>query len=121
MAAPFFFLLRQGVCLEGFGTGSLADELRLFANNYTAQGVKIKRCKAALNRAYHYLSQLEPEQLGACPFLSERDGIYVVDLSFIPEKYRLDVTRAENILNSGLKTWLTTVESALQKTGPLPM
>jgi ATP-dependent Lon protease len=117
MAAPFYFLLQQGVCLEGFGSGSGTSELRLFANNYAAQGVKIKGCKAALNRAYHYLSQLSPDELRACPFLSERDGIYAVDLSFIPEKYRLDVIRAEKILNTGLKTWLTTVESSLQKTG----
>jgi len=46
----------------------------------------------------------------ACPFLGRRDGIYVVDLSFIPEKYRLDIQRAEEILNDCLRHWVRRVE-----------
>ena len=37
-------------------------------------------------------------------------GIYVVDLSFIPEKYRLDAKRSEKILNNCLQEWLSIVE-----------
>jgi len=48
--------------------------------------------------------------LESCPFLAIRDGIYVADLSYIPEKYSLDVARASKILNDGLKRWLTTIE-----------
>ena len=33
-------------------------------------------------------------------------------LSFIPEKYRLDVKHAEKILNQSLREWLLTVENA---------
>ena len=33
-----------------------------------------------------------------------------MDLSYIPEKYSLDVERASRILNEGLKKWLLTIE-----------
>jgi hypothetical protein len=33
-----------------------------------------------------------------------------VDLSFIPEPYRLDVKRGEEFFNRGLKRWLWLVE-----------
>lgn len=112
MFAPYFFLLRQGVCLEGFPQGAGFKGLRIFANNYTLQGIKIKGSKALLNRFYQYLSAAEPEHVAACPFLAEREGIFLVDLSVIPEKYRLDESRAVQILNNGLKNWLTVLESA---------
>ncbi|MBI5252172.1 MAG: AAA family ATPase [Desulfomonile tiedjei] len=118
MLAPYFFLMRQGVCIEGFAPGPSFEGFRVFANNYTAQGFKIKGSKALLNRVYQCLSPLRSEQLEACPFLANRDGIYVVDLSFIPEKYRLDETRAEQILNAGLKNWLAVVEEPGQSSGP---
>ena len=86
--------------------------LKLFANNYTIQDVKIKECKAVLNRVYCHLSHQDPARLDACPFLAKQDGIYVVDLSFIPEKYRLDVKHAEKLLNQSLREWLLTVENA---------
>jgi endopeptidase La len=115
MLAPFFFLIRQGVCLEGFEAKSSVGQLTLFANNFTAQGLKIKGSKPLLNRVFHYLSHLEAHDLAACPFLSRQNGIYVVDLSFIPEKYRLDKERAARILNAGLAKWLETVEGALPR------
>ena len=74
------------------------------------QGVKIKGCKPNLNRVFCHLSQMKPEQLDACPFLGKRDNTYVMDLSVIPEKYRLDVKRAEQILNRALAQWLSIVE-----------
>ena len=110
LVAPFFLLKQDGL-LEG-----LADRfpsirsLDVFANNYTVQDVKIKNCKALLNLTYCYLSQLGKELIEACPFLGRRNGIYVVDLSFIPEKYRLDVHRAEEILNDCLGQWVRRVE-----------
>lgn len=111
LLAPFFFLVQQRPSLERFYQDSSLPGLALFANNYTLQGVKIKEAKPVLNNVYRYLSLLDPEQLDACPFLSKRDGIYVVDLSFIPEKYRLDVKRAQEILNSSLRKWLAAIES----------
>ena len=65
-----------------------------------------------LNRVYRHLSQQEAGQLDVCPFLTKHDGIYVVDLSSIPERYRLDVKRTEKILNQCLREWLITVENA---------
>jgi hypothetical protein len=79
----------------------------LFANNFAVQGVKIKTCKTVLNRVYCHLSGLEASYVESCPFLREKDGIYAVDLGFIPEKYRLDVKHAEEILVRCLKKWLT--------------
>jgi ATP-dependent Lon protease len=112
MFAPYFFLLKQGVCLEGFAQGTGFEGFRIFANNYTSQGLKIKRSKALLNRLYQHLSSLESEHLEACPFLISRDGIFMVDLSFIPEKYRLDEVRAETILNNALRKWLCIIDGA---------
>jgi ATP-dependent Lon protease len=108
--APYFFLRHEGIIAEV--PDSSLDGLRIFANNYTVQGVKIKACKPALNRVYRHLSRQTSSRLETCPFLTRRHGIYVVDLSFIPEKYRLDVKRAENILNQCLIEWLITVETA---------
>jgi hypothetical protein len=42
-----------------------------------------------------------------------------VDLSPIPEKYRLLVPRAEEILNQCLAAWLKTVEEALENREPI--
>jgi endopeptidase La len=115
--APFFFLVEQKAAVERFSQGPPERRISLFSNNYTLQGVKIKGSKSVLNRVCHYLSNLEPEQLEACPFLGKRDGIYVVDLSYIPEKYSLDVTRASKILNAGLERWLATVEDLVSHKG----
>jgi hypothetical protein len=105
--APFFFLKRDGIPQENFSSTQSFEGLSLFANNYTVQGVKIKNCKPILNRVYFHLAQLKTAQIDACPFLGKREGVYAVDLSFIPEKYRLDVKHAEKILNGCLKEWLT--------------
>ena len=110
--APYFFLKHEGITAEAVALDGTFKGLRIFANNYTVQGVKIKACKPALNRVCRHLSRQASAQLDACPFLTKRHGIYVVDLSFIPEKYRLDVKRAEKILNQCLLEWLVTVETA---------
>jgi endopeptidase La len=111
LVAPFFFLQRNMGNLDGFCPRSGLTELRLFANNYSAQGLKIKGCKPVLNRVFAHLARLGSSELEACPFLKKRDGIYMVNMSFIPEKYRLDVKRAEKIVNECLTKWLATVEA----------
>jgi endopeptidase La len=111
MLAPFFFFISQKACLDEFSTHPAFGQLELFANNYTAQGLKIKGFKRLLNRVYHYLSRLDPIDVNSCPFLGIRDGIHVLDLSFIPEKYRLDTKRAAEILGRALKRWLDVVEN----------
>jgi hypothetical protein len=110
LVAPFYFIKRDGIRAEAFADGACHQGIKLFANNYTVQGVKIKGCKSVLNRVYCLLTHLQPATLASCPFLSQRDGIYVADLSLIPEKYRLDVQRAEKILNRCLLRWLETLQ-----------
>jgi len=112
--APYFFLDCQRPCLEAFYGSTAPEGLTLFANNYTLQGVKIKESKPVLNKVYRYLSQLDREQLDKCPFLTHKEGIYVVDFSYIPEKYRLDTKRAQELLNAGLRNWLGIVERTVQ-------
>jgi len=115
LVAPFFLLKQDGL-LEGLPDRfPSVRSLDVFANNYTVQDVKIKNCKALLNLTYCYLSHLGKEMIEACPFLGRRDGIYVVDLSFIPEKYRLDIQRAEQILNDCLGQWVRRVEERSKK------
>ncbi|MBF0495996.1 MAG: AAA family ATPase [Deltaproteobacteria bacterium] len=117
IVAPFFFLKRDGVNALQLSE-DLSLEVRLFANNYTIQEVKIKGCKPFLNRVYSHLSNLTLAQLDACPFLARKDGVYVTDISFIPEKYRLDLQQAERIFNDCLKKWLAIVESQNECVGP---
>jgi len=79
------------------------------ANNYTAQGIRLSRGRALVSKLYVSVSQSIPKYLDTCPYLKKLRGIYVIDLSFIPEKYRLDVKRAERILESGLNQWVHAV------------
>jgi ATP-dependent Lon protease len=115
IAAPFFFLKRDGIRFDDLSFGLDPERSKLFANNYTVQGVKIKSSKAFLNRVCCRLAALESSIADACPFLGKVEGIYAVDLAFIPEKYRLDVKQAEEILLRCLKQWLRVVESPIIK------
>jgi hypothetical protein len=92
-----------------------SGDLKVFSNNYAVQGIKIKECKPLLNRVYYYLSHLSPAEIDACFFLRKQNGIYAVDLGFVPEKYRLDMKRAEAILNSCLKRWLSVIEDSIRE------
>ena len=113
LVAPYYLLKRDGISTGDFPPGAHFEGIRLCANNFTAQGVKIKRCKPLLNHAYAILAMLESSEIEACPFITRQDGVYVADLSFIPEKYRLDVPRSETILNRTLTRWLNTVKELL--------
>jgi len=119
ISAPFFFLQRDGIRPTAMAAQNGFVDRRLFSNNYTVQKVKIKACKAVLNQAYSRISSLEEQELEECPFLARLEGIWVVDLSFIPEKYRLDIPRAEMILAKCLRAWLDVLEG--QKGGPQPV
>jgi ATP-dependent Lon protease len=111
LVAPFYLLMESGLTPGSKG-------IKVFANNYAVQGLKIKNCKPLLNRAYYYLSHLVPAELDDCFFLRKQNGIYAVDLGFIPEKYRLDVRRAETILNACLKRWLNVLEDSIREIQP---
>jgi ATP-dependent Lon protease len=118
--APFFLLKKAGMLTEEGLPISDIGQVRIFANNYTAQGVKLRHCKRLLNRTYCRMAHLGGRALLGAPFLSTQSGITLVDLSLIPEKYRLLVPRAEEILNRCLTVWLKTVEEALEDREPTP-
>ncbi len=114
LVAPFFMLQQIGIPR----TGTKRVDVRRYASNYAVQGVKLKQCKALLNRTYCRISHLGPEAVDTAPFLTTKDDITMVDLSPIPEKYRLLVPRAEEILNRSLGAWLRVVEQALENQEP---
>jgi ATP-dependent Lon protease len=103
VVAPFFSLK----ALVG------GADMVLLANNYTSQGLKLKRVRRILDAVYCRLLHLGPGAIEDCAFLAMRDGIAVLDLGMIPEKYRLDPERAERILERGLGLWLETLDDAL--------
>jgi len=96
-------------------SGSDIEGLRIFSSDHAIDGVEIKECKSLLSRACYYLSHLAPAEFEECFFLKKQSGIYAVDLSFIPEKYRLDLRRGERILNGCLKLWLQVLEDSLRR------
>jgi len=108
--APYFFLQSSGICSRDFLSKQPFRELRLLANNYSVQGVKMKRCKPLLNLLHLHLALMPGDPAHDCEFLAQRDNVTCTDLSFIPEKYRLDVKRAEEIFNRGLGKWMETVD-----------
>ena len=63
VVAPFFFLKLDGILDEKPARSGALDAASFFANNYTVQDVKIKSCKALLNRTYCYLSLLDRPML----------------------------------------------------------
>jgi ATP-dependent Lon protease len=109
LVAPYFALKQAGLAAKEYSPSTEA-RLNLYANNYAVQGIKLKRCKALMNRTYCRISHLGLPTLEMVPFLSRLDGVTMVDLSIIPEKYRLHVPRAEEIVNRCLTAWLQTID-----------
>ncbi|SMC18266.1 ATP-dependent Lon protease [Desulfacinum hydrothermale DSM 13146] len=103
IVAPYFFLVRDGIL--GEGAAPPWGDVRFFANNYAVQKVKIKGSKAVLNAAWVLASVLPTDLLTSLPCLGFLDPVGCADLSFIPEKYRLDLQRAQRILNRALCRW----------------
>ncbi|MBN1850591.1 MAG: AAA family ATPase [Deltaproteobacteria bacterium] len=110
IVAPYYFIIQSGLSRHENLPLSYPENVRFFANNYTVHGFKLKESKPVLNRVLCHLALMSTQQLDACPFLTKLDGVYTIDLSFIPEKYRLDIKRAEKIINQCLREWLTTLE-----------
>jgi MoxR-like ATPase len=110
VVAPYYSHAKGGTAAALDGDG-----IRLFANNYARQGVKIKRCKPLLTRAVCYLARIDDVLRAACPFVAERDGVVVADLALIPEKYRLDLERAQGLLNRAIQRWLNEIERVLRE------
>lgn len=106
VVAPLYFLERDGIRPDEFFPDPSLESLRIFATSCTVENVQIEFCRTVLNRVFRELTHLSPAVLEDCPFLSRKNGIYTLTVSFIPEKYRLDGRRAEEILKEGLKKWL---------------
>ena len=62
-----------------------------------------------LNSVFSFLSMLDTDSLNECLFLTRHEGVYVIDASFIPEKYRLDFKRVEQLLCRFLGAWMREV------------
>jgi len=108
VVAPYFALREAGPVLA-----DCQPPLRMLANNYTRQGVKLKHIRAVLDAVYCRLLHLGDGAVEASSFLALLDGITVLDLGVLPEKYRLDASRAEAILGRGLNAWLSSVDEVL--------
>ncbi len=101
VVAPYFAL--QGL--------ELSPETVVFVNNYVAQGFKLKGAKPLVNRVVCRLLHLEGRALEAFPLLRRRDRALLPDLGLLPEKYRLDPGRCEELLVRFLGAWLEVVDA----------
>jgi len=108
VVAPFF-------ALQELGDESLssARPVVFIANNYLAQGYKIKGVKASLNRTVCRLLHVGRPALDSFPLLGRKGGVFVPDLGAVPEKYRLDPGRCEELLQRFLDAWLDVVDSTV--------
>jgi ATP-dependent Lon protease len=106
LVAPLPFLKREGIRPEELEPDEGFAGLRIFANCCTAENVPVRDCNMLLARSFASLEELTDELLEMCPFVARKDGIYAPTVAFIPEKYRIDGRRAEEILNRGLLKWL---------------
>jgi ATP-dependent Lon protease len=115
LIAPLPFLRREGIRPEDLERDVVFVGLRIFANCCTAENVPVRDCRTVLARALSCLVKLTDELLERCPFLAKKDGIYAPTVAFIPEKYRLDGRRAEEILDRCLSKWLNIVEKSKEQ------
>jgi ATP-dependent Lon protease len=118
LVAPLSFLQREGIRADDLGPDEGFAGLRIFANCCTAENVPVRDCRTMLARSFSPLEKLTDELLDRCPFLAKKDGIYAPTIAFIPEKYRIDGRRAEEILDSGLLKWLDIVGGQSEETAP---
>jgi ATP-dependent Lon protease len=109
LIAPLALLKKEGIRPEGLKKEPGFEGLRVFANFCTAENVPVRDCRLMLSRSLSCLERLTDDLLEKCPFLIKKDGVYAPTVTFIPEKYRLDVRRAEEILDHCLSKWLNIV------------
>ena len=92
---------------------SLARPVVYVANNYLAQGYKLKGVKAPLNRTVCRLLHVGRPAFDTFPLLGRKGSSFVPDLGLVPEKYRLDPGRCEELLQRFLAAWLEVVDDAV--------
>ncbi len=107
--APYFVLREDGMDARW----AASRGVRLVADNYSAQGLKLTGCRPLLARLWCRLLHLGPAAIEWCPLVTSLDGVWVADLGLIPEKYRLLPARAEELLDRMVAAWLEVVESEL--------
>ena len=115
LIAPLPFLRKEGISPEDLERDAVFVGLRIFANCCTAENVPVRDCRTILARSLSCLVKLTDDLLERCPFLAKKDGIYAPTVAFIPEKYRLDGRRAEEILDRCLSKWLNIVEKSKEE------
>ncbi len=108
VVAPFFAIKEAD--LENLVP---AQRMLLFANNYAAQGYKLKGVKPWLHRTVCRLLHLDRSALDSFPLLSTVDGVYLLDLGMVPEKYRLEPGRCEELVNRFLAAWIAAFENTV--------
>jgi ATP-dependent Lon protease len=105
VVAPFFAL--EEIDRDTLG---LPPSTLVVANNYLRQGIKVSGVKALFHRAICRLLRFEPSALNSFPLLTLQDGVYLLDLDLVPENYRLDPGRCEEILERFITAWLQVVD-----------
>ena len=115
LIAPLPFLRKEAIRPEDLERDAAFAGLRIFANCCTAENVPVRDCRIVLARSLSFLVKLTDELLETCPFLAKKDGIYAPTVAFIPEKYRLDGRRAEEILDRCISKWLNIVEKSKEE------
>ena len=115
LIAPLPFLRKEAIRPEDLEQDAAFAGLRIFANCCTAENVPVRDCRTILARSFSFLVKLSGELLERCPFLDKKDGIYAPTVAFIPEKYRLDGRRAEEILDRCISKWLNIVEKSQEE------
>jgi ATP-dependent Lon protease len=108
--APLAFLRKEGLRSQDFQPTMGFAGLRVFADSCTAGNVPVRDCSITLAGSLSKLVDLSEELLESCPFLCKTDGIYAPTAAFIPEKYRIDIRRAQEILDHCLTRWLRIIE-----------
>ncbi|MCL5405931.1 MAG: AAA family ATPase [Deltaproteobacteria bacterium] len=107
LIAPPPFLKKAGIRPEDLEQDAAFAGLRIFADCCTAGNVPVRDCSITLARSLSRLVDLSDELLEGCPFLSKSEGFYAPTVAFIPERYRIDVRRAQEILDHCLSKWLS--------------
>jgi endopeptidase La len=115
LIAPLPFLRKEGIRPEDIERDAVFAGLRIFANCCTAENVPVRDCRTILASSLSYLVKLTDELLEKCPFLAKTDGIHAPTVAFIPEKYRLDGRRAEEMLDRCISKWLNIVEKSKEE------
>ncbi|MGC9965485.1 MAG: S16 family serine protease [Syntrophobacteraceae bacterium] len=118
LVAPLAFLQKEGIRPEQLYPGEGFAGLRIFANCCTTENMRVRDCSTMLARSFSSLEELTDKLLEMCPFMAKKDGIYASTVAFIPEKYRIDGRRAEEILNRGLLKWLNILGSRGEEPAP---